>query len=250
MAFSIREISSAINRAGGLSRKPHFSVSILPPRFLSYGTARRLEYLCSSASLPGVHLDSVAIRPQGYGTPENRPNDVVTNNVRMNIMMDNNGEVIDFFHRWIGNIVNFSNDRRSASNSTDLNFYEFAYPEEYEGNIELYVYNGTFGFFGGETLVTKFTLNQAYPIDIGDVDVSWDSDNEVNILPVTFAYNIWTSISLPYDNYMRDTSEYIYVPRSGLEGGVPTEALQQEAAIQQQIDIHGLDAVGRAAARG
>lgn len=223
MAFDLRELKYVIDKRGGLSKKPYFAVRMLSPRFLSNSYARDFEYLCMSASLPGLHFDTVPIRPLGYGTPELRPYDTVTNNIRCDLLVDTEGRAFEFFHRWMGNINNFGIDRRSSSSSTGLNYYEFAYPEEYESVLEVIAFDNADYFEEDEVTVIKYTLNQAFPVDLGDIEVNWDSDNQINILPVTFAYNIWSAETLPFNASMRDNSSYFNQQRSNLEATTPTE---------------------------
>lgn len=222
MAFDIREIKSVIDYYGGLSKKPYFAVRMTSPRFLSSNYARDFEYLCTSANLPGLHFDTVPVRPLGYGTPELRPYDMVTNNIRCDLLVDSEGRAFNYFHQWMGNINNFGIDRRTTSNSTGLNYYEFAYPEEYESVLEVIAFNNDDYIDEQEITVVKYTLNQAFPVDIGDIEVSWNSENEINILPVTFAYNIWTSEYLPYNSSMRDNSSYFNQERNGIEAVTPS----------------------------
>lgn len=199
MPFSISNIRSAIEKYGGLSKKPYFDVSVNPPSFLSDDYARDFQFFASAAELPGIHFDTVPIRPQGYGTPELRPYDAITTNITIDVIVDAKGSVYDFFHKWMGNISNFAIDRGNISSGTSLNYYEFAYPTDYEGTVIIKSYDNVEGGNGTSPgVIVQYTLNQAFPVTLGSVSVRWDGENELNILPVTFAYNIWSSDKLPY----------------------------------------------------
>jgi hypothetical protein len=216
MSFNISNIRAVIEKYGGVSRKPYFDVIVNPPSFLSTDYARDIQFLATSAQLPGVHLDTIPIRPLGYGTPELRPYDTITQNVTLDILVDVNGAAFDFFHKWIGNINNFAIDRGNSSAGTGLNYYEFAYPSEYEGNIVVKSYDNVEGSNGTSPgVIVQYKFNQAWPVTIGNIDVRWDSDNEINVLPVTFAYNIWTSDKLPYNQTADQTASAVAAPLNG-----------------------------------
>lgn len=222
MAFRISDIRAAIEKYGGLSRKPYFDVTVLPPSIISSDYARDIQFLAASTQLPGVHFDTASIRPDGYGTPELRPYDTVTENVTVNILVDSKGSVYDFFHKWMGNINNFAIDRTNSSSETGLKFYEFAWPVEYEGTVIIKSYDNVDGANGtSPAVIVQYTLHQAYPVNIGNIEVSWDADGEINVLPVTFAYNIWSSDKLPYNQTTTDESVPAASQRNNLPASTP-----------------------------
>lgn len=216
MAFNINDIRSAVSKYEGIHRPSHFFVRITPPSFIgAAGYVRDIEYLCEATNLPGIHFDTTSIRPMGYGTSELRPYDTIVNPVRCEFFVDNKSEFFKFFHTWMGNINNFGTDIQKASNSTRLNYYEFAYPKEYEGIVDIYMFSGE----GEEVKVTK--LNQAFPIDIGDLGLAWEMNDAISRISVTFAYNIWSADTLPYDQQARQIGEKVQSLRNNLESYVP-----------------------------
>ena len=199
MSFNVTEILGAINKYNGLHKPSHFFVRITPPNFMGASSAeynKDIELLCDATTLPGMHLDSVAIRPLGYGNPENRPTDYVPGAIRLDFFVDNQGKVLEYFQKWMGNIVNFSRDIRKSSDGTKLNYYEFAWPKEYEGQIQIYIVKPT----EENKNIIVYELDHAWPSNLGDLSLAWEMNDQVSKLSVTFAYNLWYSKFLPYNS--------------------------------------------------
>jgi len=211
MAFNITEIMSTIGYYDGLYKPSHFYVRITPPRFLiERQVVRDLEFLCEATNLPGLQLDTIAIRPLGYGTPESRPVDTIFSRVRCDFFVDNGSQVLEFFELWMRNIHNTDIDVRQTSTNTNLKYYEFAYPKEYEGIVEIYMFSGD----GRD--IRKVTLNQAFPTDIGDISLAWEINDQISRVPVTFAYNSWTS-DLPGGEEAEEVAQQLNSTRNNLE---------------------------------
>lgn len=197
MAFNTQDILSAMDKYNGFHKPSHFLVRITPPGFMGASSAefnKDIELLCDATVLPGMHLDAVQVRPLGYGNPESRPTDYVPSTVRLDFFVDNQGKVLEYFQKWMGNIVNFSRDIRKSSDGTKLNYYEFAWPKDYEGQVQIYVYDPRGNKF------TVYTLDHAWPQTMGDLTLAWEINDQLSKLSVTFAYNLWHSDALPYNS--------------------------------------------------
>ena len=197
MAFDVTQITAALDKYNGIHRPSHFLVRITPPSYMGEGSAeynKDIEFLCDSTVLPGMHIDATPIRPLGYGVIENRPTEYVPGAVRLDFFVDNKGEALKYFQKWMGNIVNFSADVQKSSDGTNLNYYEFAYPKEYEGVLQIYVYDPS----GAQ--ITIYTLNRAWPANMGDVTLGWEMNDQISKLNVNFAYTSWSSQNLPFNS--------------------------------------------------
>jgi hypothetical protein len=197
MPFDITQIIASIDKYNGIHKPSHFLVRITPPGFMGADMAeynKDIEVLCEATILPGMHLDSTQIRPLGYGNPESRPTDYVPSAVRLDMFVDNKGKILEYFQKWMGNILNFSRDVQKSSDGTRLNYYEFAYPKEYEGQVQIYVYDATGNEF------TVYTLDHAWPSNVGDLHLAWEMNDQISKLSVTMAYNLWHADTLPYNS--------------------------------------------------
>lgn len=217
MAFSIQEFRSSLSEYEGIHRPSHFYVRIFPPSFLqTLGYVRDIEFLCDTTNLPGIQFNAVDIQPLGYGNSEKRPVDAVFESVRCDFFVDNTNSFFDFFYKWVGNINNFGVDTTRSSNATRINYGEFAYPKEYEGTVEIYLFKPD----GTQTL--KLTLNQAFPLAIGDLGLAWEINDSISKIPVSFSYNTWSQELLPFNRESRAVGQKYASLRNNLVSYTPT----------------------------
>lgn len=201
MAYNITDITSAINLRGGLTKPSHFFVTITPPaKLVRNSYAREAMFFCDNAILPGLNYQTQAIKTLGYGTTENRPVDTGFPNVDCVFMVDADGKVIDYFHKWMSLIYNFNVDTQGVQQVTGLAYGEFAYPEEYEGTVQIHHLDPV----GRE--VIKITLNKAFPSTLGNISLGWEQNDQYTRLPISFSYNGWDSATIPPTSM--DAEEY------------------------------------------
>jgi hypothetical protein len=193
MAFSITDITSAMNRRGGLARPTHFYVSITPPSTLQYASySREVPFFCSDAVLPGMVFQTMGVKTGGYGVSEFRPHDVTFNEVSLTFMVDSDAKVIDYFQKWMTLIHNWSIDTAGVQQGSKLAYGEFAYPEDYEApRVSIYYFNPA-----GDEII-RYDLNRAFPVQIGSIGVGWEMNDQISKLPITFAYKNWDTESVP-----------------------------------------------------
>jgi len=197
MAFNISDMTSAINRRGGLAKPSHFYVMVskVPKALQGMSYPREAHFFCDTAVLPGFTFSTQPVKPLGYGTSENRPNDTSFNPVEMSFLVDSDGKVLDFFQKWIAMVYNFSVDQNGVMQGSNLAYGEYAYPEEYEGVIEIHFLDPNAGRAGRE--IMKYTLTKAFPMTLGNVNVGWEQNDSLTRLPVAFAYNNWDTKAIP-----------------------------------------------------
>jgi len=197
MAFNIKDMTSAINRRGGLAKPSHFYVMIskVPKALQGMSYPKEAHFFCDTAALPGFNFSTQTVKPIGYGNSENRPHDTSFNPVEMSFLVDSDGKVLDFFQKWISMVYNFSIDQSGVMQGSNLAYGEFAYPEEYEGVIEIHFLDPVGGPNGRE--IMKYTLTRAFPMTLGNINVGWEQNDTLTRLPVAFAYNNWDTKAIP-----------------------------------------------------
>ena len=189
MAFSIDEMMSTINANGGLAKSSKFLVRITGPFALSFGTD--LQFFCDSAQLPGLSYQTDDIRMSGYGNVEKRPYATIVQDVPLTFFCDTDGKVFKFFHNWSQKVFNFNQSvNPNGATSSGLGVNTFAYPKDYFGIVDILVYDDKANQF------LTYQLIEAYPISVGDVQVTWDQSDTLLKLPVTFAYTYWNAETL------------------------------------------------------
>lgn len=201
MPFNVDEMLGVINRVGGLSKANRFLVQIIPPQSLLNLGGSYLEFLCDSAALPGVSWTTDEIKMFGYGNIEKRPYGSVFTDIPLTFFNDSDGRVLKFFHQWMQSVYNFNDSTNPNATAKNLFNNTFAYPKEYYGNMEIYHFSDS-----GEEII-NYTLNEAFPIAVQDIQVDWNQESTLLKVPVTFSYTYWSAQTLDPGNvdYMSES---------------------------------------------
>lgn len=201
MAFNVDDMLANINGAGGLTKASKFLVRITPPPRIQGD--RVFEFLCEGATLPGFSLQSEDVRMAGYGNVQKRPYAPIFQDVPLSFFCDSDGKVLRFFHRWQQSIFNWNEGTPpTGETASQLSRNDVGYPKEYFGTVEIIHYDDTGSPSGRsssqsqENGIIKYTLNQAYPISVGDVQMNWGMDDTLVRVPVTIAFTYWNAQTL------------------------------------------------------
>lgn len=189
MAFNINEIYSNINRVNGIAKPNLFSVMINPPAWnSSQATPRLIQFMADTAQLPGLTFQTNDVKNMGYGPTFKLPHTPTYTDVDLTVMLDNNGTILKFFHLWMQNIININPDGSpGTSGYNGAKMYAVQYPSNYVTTVTITLYNAE-----SEEIVV-YTLNDAYPLRIGQPGLDWSATNTVLRLPVTFTFRTWTA---------------------------------------------------------
>jgi hypothetical protein len=194
MSFNVQNFLSKVNEAGGLVQNNKFALTITPPPIFKSTSnynedvkakledgAKNLVYFCSSASIPGVTLNTHEIRRYGYGPNEKRPYTASFSDATFNIYFDSKRKNYDFFQTWISTIMDYD-----VGNSTNSKFL-LEYKSEYKSTIDLKIYDNK-----GST-VGHYIMDEAFPISIGDIPLNWGDTSSIIKIPVTFTFFTWSN---------------------------------------------------------
>lgn len=190
MTFSVSEMLSYIDAAGGLAKSNRFSVMVTPPAWAtgSTQTPRLIQMFADQAALPGLTFATNDVKNLGYGPIFKLPHTPIYTDIDCSIMLDNNGDILQFFTKWMQNIVNINPDGSpSTSGYNGAKMYSVQYPSNYVTTVSIMLYDAE-----ANTIVT-YDLNDAYPLRIGQPVLDWSQQNAVLRLPVTFTYKTWSS---------------------------------------------------------
>jgi hypothetical protein len=195
--FSIDEIISNINNHKGFSFAAHYMMTITAPNNMGSTNdgsnddfSRDLRFYCHASQLPGISLQNFEHRPYGYGLYERRPLFANFTHLPCQFLCDAEGKVIKFFQKWMASVYNFNPNLSSGNSTGQLKQFDLAFPEDYETRIEIETFDTK------NQSIIKWTLEKAFPYDVSDMRVSWDGGNgdlAINILPVSFYYQTWTT---------------------------------------------------------
>lgn len=181
---------ATLSANGGLTRASKFLVTITVPA-MSLDMGADLQFYCDSAQLPGIAMQTDEVRVSGYGNLEKRPYASIFQDVPCTFMNDTDGRVLKFFHKWMQLVYNFNDSASMDSESAaGIPTNTFAYPKDYFGTVSIAHYDEK------ANEVITYILYEAYPINIGDVQVAWDQSDTLVRIPVTFTYKWWAAETL------------------------------------------------------
>ena len=194
MTFNINEFRSNIDKNLGLYKPNLFAIQLnwVPPQIATDKlyrdeTRRDLVFLSESANLPGLNISTTDFYRQGFGIIEKRATKPGFPAATVNFLLDNNGIVFEYFHKWTQYIVSFQSGEGTINGVTKGYPGQVGYFDDYASTITIRLLSET------GAAVVEYTLHDAFPTVIGDVGLGWKQNDEVATLPVTFHYRYWTS---------------------------------------------------------
>lgn len=187
MAFNINQFRAVVNYKG-VAKTNLFEAMIIPPAGISGGDILTLE--CESVSIPDLGVGVQKIMPHGHGHGVQRPSTSDFTNISCNFIVDGEFNAKNFFYAWMQKIVNYDNSNYNTKVG-GLYPYEFGFMNDYSGAIELKVFpdNKKENYY-------EYRFGNAFPTNIGSIEVAWSNDAQYMILPVSFAYNIYSNSTL------------------------------------------------------
>jgi hypothetical protein len=196
--FSLNQFTSRIHKKEGLFQANRYAVRIFPKdptqawwkRIFKEagGSIEDLTFLCNSASLPGVQIITSDHRRQNMGTFDRRPFGVQVTDIPLTFMLDNQGFILELFNSWTNTIVNYGKDIRAEDDrDTDHNkaLFEVNYRDDYLCKVEIHTYDQT------TKQINVYHLNEAFPMQVGDVTAAWSETDQFGVLPVQFTFRTY-----------------------------------------------------------
>jgi hypothetical protein len=219
----ISEFKSTFDKFGGPSQSNLFQVTIsgYPEGINSLMSSKDLTFFCKTAQIPSVSLN-VANYEAVASLPKQFPMSVQNTQVNTIFMVDSDHEIMKFFHSWMQSVINIGTSGGNLSEVDGKLPYEIGYKDEYSCRLTI----RHFATDGDPSRFYEVILDKAWPSAIGDLDLSWESNDSYLTLPVAFSY---------------DRIEY-----SGLRPGSPTSRLGRGAGFFQILGaVAGFAGVAR-----
>lgn len=151
-----------------------------------------LSYRTDSASIPGIQFSTSSIRRYGVGMEERKPMNATVIDQQFSFIGDRDGDVHRFFYAWMNCIIATDEWVPSLSKNqnrvdSDLSPGKVRFKNEYATTIVTSVYDKV------SDTVIQIKYHNAFPVFLGDVNLSWGDNNNFVRFPVTFTYTHWTS---------------------------------------------------------
>lgn len=162
--------------------------------------------------LPGVSLSTLPVRRWGYGPVELKPYEPRYEGCRIVLRGDQKGAVFDFMRTWQSVAVNYQmgpTDVVSMPTGSDIREtaskqmypYEVGYKSDYAAQVEIIV------FADNGDVAQRILLNDAYPVEVGVIPLTWSESKSYAQLPVMLAYSRY-SVNYGKGNLLNNLSSH------------------------------------------
>ena len=173
MPFTISQFNRAIADA---ARPNQFTISFTPPSGVTIPNA---GILCKSAAIPGLTIGVIEVPLQG-GRRMKLPGDRTFAEWTATFIADQSHGLRSGFEKWMAGIVNF-NFNTAAKASGQIT-------GDYKQNIVIQQLNSN----GSPVTGGTYTLKDAFPTDISQIDLSYDTTDTIEEFTVTFQYTYYS----------------------------------------------------------
>ena len=179
MPFNINQFKANGLVYGG-ARPSLFQVSLFVPSGIGIDSVSidKFRFVCRTAELPAFSVGSLEI--PYFGRKIKVAGERTFGDWSVTIMNDEDFGVRSMFEAW-SNALN-----RLVSNVRDP---AFANDENYKVDMNVYQY-GKDG-----SIIRAYKLVGAFPTEIGNIGLDWDSANAVESFSVNFSYDYWVPVT-------------------------------------------------------
>ena len=188
MAFNISSFSSSLQKHG-VAKNNTFRMRITTPLALQAEVqsiapvANDIEFYCQSVTLPEFDIQTSEIQPQAFGPIVRRPNNMNFAVLPAIFRVDQDLEMVKYFHRWTQHILNFDNSNGYYSSVDGALPFEMNYKQEYATSMMGDVLGPT------GAVEYSYTFGGAYPVNVGSIEEAWADNDQIMTLSVGFTYD-------------------------------------------------------------
>lgn len=193
MSFNISRFKSTVDKYGGPARPSLFEVIVskAPESNSKIEPLREFSFFCKSVNFPGIQINNETFSAVGQ-LPIQFPSTMSNQPINAIFMVDSDHQILSFFHNWIQRVLNYST-KGGMYGAIDVGGdrfdgllpYEVGYKDEYSCRMIIRHYST-------ESTGSKYyevTLDNVYPYTIGDLDLAWESNDQILTMPVAFSYD-------------------------------------------------------------
>lgn len=198
MAFNITEFISEISQYG-VSKTNQYDVMITFPSAMDnlringvapIETARRLHLRAEDVRIPGISIMTSDNNIYGPGPFQKNAFNVAFTEIPIVFLADKSGDIYKFFYAWMNQIFDFAGP--GGNTSADNASYGVAYKSNIVSTIIIRVFDST----GKEQI--KLTMFDAYPVSMNEIPMSWNQQNELMKVTMSFTFSHWKLDNINY----------------------------------------------------
>ena len=160
---------------GGGARANQFRVELSFPSFVTLGTVAGVQsqFLCNAAQLPSSTIEPISVLYRGR--PVNFAGERTFQPWTVSIYNDTNFNIRNALEQWSNGI---QNNGATTGITNPLNYQVDLAVHQLDRN--------------GATVKT-YKFVDAFPTEVGDIQLGYDQGNAIETFNVTFLYNYWSS---------------------------------------------------------
>lgn len=160
---------------GGGARANQFRVELTFPSYVTLGVVagQQAQFLCKSAQLPASTVENFGVQYRGRAV--NFAGERSFAPWTIQVYNDTNFNIRNAMEQWSNGIQNLTGTNGLTN------------PRDYQVDLQVHQLdrNGA--------IVKTYKFVDAYPTEIGTIELDYDTVNTIETFPVTFQYNYWTS---------------------------------------------------------
>jgi hypothetical protein len=179
----------------GGARPALFEIYLIPPPGVGadQDSQDKFRFTCRGASIPAATIQAIDI---GYfGRKIKVQGDRTFTDWQVTVMNDEDFLVRSMFEKW-SNALN-----RLESNVRDPNFSGDESSYKTDMNVIQYGKDGT--------VLRQYDIIGAFPTTVSDIQLDWDTTNQIETFTVTFAYDYWLPAEEGVNSYLDDAVDPI-----------------------------------------
>ena len=159
------------------ARPNQFIVQISFPSIIPNATVagQKLQFTAKSAQLPASTVADVMVSFRGR--PVHFAGEVEFEPWTIEVYNDNDFIIRNAFEAWMDTIAQRDNTSGAM------------YTGSYQVDMQVLQLDRN------DNVVKEYTFHDAWPTNLGSIQLDWDANNQIELFPVTFQYNYWTSAS-------------------------------------------------------
>ena len=160
---------------GGGARANQFRVELTFPSYVALGVVagQQAQFLCKSAQLPASTVENFGVQYRGRAV--NFAGERSFAPWTIQVYNDTNFNVRNAMEQWSNGIQNLG----ATTGLTN--------PRDYQVDLSVHQLdrNGA--------IIKTYKFIDAYPTEVGSIELDYDTVNAIETFPITFQYNYWTS---------------------------------------------------------
>lgn len=170
MGFNANQFRA--NFSSGFARNNMFKVEIPNPP-INFNTTN-IEFACIASELPGKQIATAEYKD--YGLVRKIPYGAIFDDASLEFLVDGQMSQKLFIDQWMEHIVD-------NTGSSDVEYYD-----NLNTNVIITQYSPT------GSVIYKIELEEAYPVAVEPLTLSWENKDDIHRVRVSFAYRNWRRI--------------------------------------------------------